>query len=139
MSRRGASNWPDNTASQNMFLNIFFVDHSSTAAAEHGSDFRNSGERSVTFLSVEWTPSRPKRSAYMLRKTMIALAKPTARTSGLTVEAFAHGGGRGHGGGFGGGGHMSGFGGARIGSGFGSGFAGSHFGAALGLALFGLV
>jgi hypothetical protein len=75
----------------------------------------------------------------MLRKTMIVLAKPTALTSGLTVEAFAHGGGRGHGGGFGGGGQMSGFGGARIGSGFGSGFAGSHFGAALGLALFGLL
>ena len=75
----------------------------------------------------------------MLRKTMIVLAMPTALTSGLTVEAFAHVGGRGHGGGFGGGGHMSGFGGARIGSGFGSGFAGSHFGAALGLALFGLV
>ena len=75
----------------------------------------------------------------MLRKTMIVLAMPTALTSGLTVEAFAHGGGRGHGGGFGGGGHMSGFGGARIGGGFGSGFAGSHFGAALGLALFGLV
>ena len=33
----------------------------------------------------------------MLRKTMIVLAKPTALTSGLTVEAFAHGGGRGHG------------------------------------------
>ena len=75
----------------------------------------------------------------MLRKTMIVLAMPTALTSGLTVEAFAHGGGRGHAGGFGGGGQMSGFGGARIGSGFGSGFAGSHFGAALGLALFGLV
>jgi hypothetical protein len=28
-----------------MFLNIFFVHHSSTAAAEHGSDFRNPGER----------------------------------------------------------------------------------------------
>ena len=41
----GASNWRDNTASQNMFLNIFFVDHSSTAAAEHGSDFRDPGER----------------------------------------------------------------------------------------------
>ena len=75
----------------------------------------------------------------MLRKTMIVLAKPTALTRGLTVEAFAHGGGRGHGGGFGGSGQMSGFGGARIGSGFGSRFAGSHFGAALGLALFGLV
>jgi hypothetical protein len=75
----------------------------------------------------------------MLRKTMIVLAKAAALTSGLTFDAFAHGGGRGHGGGFGGGGHMGGFGGARIGSGFGSGFAGSHFGAALGLALFGLV
>ena len=75
----------------------------------------------------------------MLRKTMIVLAKAAALTSGLTVEVFAHGGGRGHGGGFGGGGHMGGFGGARIGSGFGSGFAGSHFGATLGLALFGLV
>ena len=53
----------------------------------------------------------------MLRKTMIALAKPTALTSGLTVEAFAHGGGRGHGGGFAHGGHMNGLGGARIGSG----------------------
>ena len=75
----------------------------------------------------------------MLRKTMIVLAKAAALTSGLTVDAFAHGGGRGHGGGFGSGGHMSGFGGARIGRGFGSAFAGSHFGAALGLALFGLV
>jgi hypothetical protein len=75
----------------------------------------------------------------MLRKTMIVLAKAAAFTSGLTFDAFAHGGGRGHGGGFGGGGHMGGFGGARIGGGFGSGFAGSHFGAALGLALFGLV
>ena len=75
----------------------------------------------------------------MLRKTMIVLAKAAALTSGPTVEAFPHGGGRGHGGGFRGGGHMGGYGGARIGSGFGSGFAGSHFGAALGLALFGLV
>ena len=75
----------------------------------------------------------------MLRKTMIVLAKAAALTSGLTVDAFAHGGGRGHGNGFGDGGHMGGFGGARIGGGFGSGFAGSHFGAALGLALFGLV
>ena len=75
----------------------------------------------------------------MLRKTMIVLAKPTALTSGLTVEAFAHGGGRGHGGGFGEGGHIGGFGGARIGSRFSSCFAGSHFGTTLGLALFGLV
>jgi hypothetical protein len=41
-----ASNWRDNTASQNMFLNIFVVHHNSTAATEHGSDFRNPGERS---------------------------------------------------------------------------------------------
>jgi hypothetical protein len=27
-------------------LNIFFVHHNSAAAAEHGSDFRNRGERS---------------------------------------------------------------------------------------------
>ena len=75
----------------------------------------------------------------MLRKTMIVLAMPTALTSGLTVEAFEHGDGRGHGGGFAGDGRTGGFGSLRIGSGFGSGFAGSHFGAALGLALFGLV
>jgi hypothetical protein len=75
----------------------------------------------------------------MLRKTMIVLAEAAALTSGLTVDAFAHGDGRGHGGGFGGGGHIGGFGGARIGSGFGSGFAGSRFGAVLALALFGLV
>ena len=75
----------------------------------------------------------------MLRKTMIASAKAVALTGGLTVDAFVHGRGGEHGGGFGGGGHMGGFGGARIGGGFGSGFAGSHFGAALGLALFGLV
>ena len=75
----------------------------------------------------------------MLRKTMIVLAKPTALTSALTVEVFAHRGGRGHGGGFGDGGHIGGFGGARIGSRFSSCFAGSHFGTTLGLALFGLV
>ena len=50
----------------------------------------------------------------MLRKTMIVLAKAAALTSGLTFDAFAHGGSRGHGGGFGGGGHMGGFGGGRI-------------------------
>ena len=38
----------------------------------------------------------PKRVPTMLRKTMIVLAKAAALTSGLTVEAFAHGGGRGH-------------------------------------------
>jgi hypothetical protein len=75
----------------------------------------------------------------MFRKAMIVLAKSAALTSGMTIEAFAHGGGRGHGGGFGGGGHAGGIGDDRIGSGFGSGLAGSHFRAALGLALFGLV
>jgi hypothetical protein len=72
----------------------------------------------------------------MLRKTMIVLATAAALTGGLTVDAFAHGGGGGgggHGGGFGGGhfggGHFGGghFGGAEIGRGFGRGFAGSHF------------
>jgi hypothetical protein len=38
----------------------------------------------------------PKGVPTMLRKTMIILAKGAALTSGLTVEAFAHGGGRGH-------------------------------------------
>jgi hypothetical protein len=41
-----AHNWRDNTASQNMFLNIFAVHHNSTAATEHGSGFRNPGKRS---------------------------------------------------------------------------------------------
>ena len=75
----------------------------------------------------------------MLRKTMIVLAKAAALTSALTVEVFAHRGGRGHAGGFGDGGHIGGFGGARIGSRFSSCFAGSHFGTTLGLALFGRV
>ena len=34
-----------------MFLNIFFAHHNSTAAAEHGSDFRKSGEGSWIFVS----------------------------------------------------------------------------------------
>ena len=38
----------------------------------------------------------PKAVPTMLRKTMIVLAKAAALTSGLTVEAFAHDGGRGH-------------------------------------------
>jgi len=37
----------------------------------------------------------PKGVLTMLGKTMIVLAKAAALTSGLTVEAFAHGGGRG--------------------------------------------
>jgi hypothetical protein len=75
----------------------------------------------------------------MLRTTMGVFVKAAALTSGLTVVAFTHRGGRGHWGGFRGSEHMGGFGGARIGSGFGCGFAGSHFGAALGQVLFGLV
>ena len=63
----------------------------------------------------------------MLRKTMILLAEAAALTSKLTVKAFAHGDGRGHGGGFEDGGHVGGFGAARFAR------------AALGLALFGLV
>src|SRR4029077_12577542 len=73
----------------------------------------------------------------MLRKTMIVLATAAALTGGLTVDAFAHGGGGGgggHGGGFGGGGgHGGGFGGGHFGGGhfggaeIGRGFAGSHF------------
>ena len=60
----------------------------------------------------------------MLRKTMIVLATAAALTGGLTVDAFAHGGGGGgHGGGFGGGGgHGAGFGGGH--------FGGGHFGGA---------
>jgi hypothetical protein len=38
----------------------------------------------------------PKGVLTMLGKTMIVLAKAAALTSGLTAEAFAHGGGRGH-------------------------------------------
>jgi hypothetical protein len=72
----------------------------------------------------------------MLPKTMGVFVKTAALTSGLTVVAFAHRGGRGHWGGFRGSAHLGGFGGTRTGSGFG---CGSHFGAALGLALFGLV
>ena len=69
----------------------------------------------------------------MLRKTMIVLATAAALSAGLTVDAFARGGGGGgghgggfgggHGGGFGGGAHMGGFGG-----GHGGGFGGPHIG-----------
>jgi hypothetical protein len=63
----------------------------------------------------------------MTRKTMIALATAAALTSGLTVDAFAHGGGFG-GGHFGGGNFGGGhFGGPGRGPKFGGGFAGSHF------------
>ena len=58
----------------------------------------------------------------MLRKTIIALLAAAALTGGLTADAFARGGGGGHGGGFGGGGHIGGrFGGAHIGDDFGGG------------------
>ena len=65
----------------------------------------------------------------MLRQTMIVLAPATALTAGLTVDAFARGGG-GHGGGFGGGAHIGGgFGGAHMG-GFGGGARVGGFGGA---------
>ena len=67
----------------------------------------------------------------MLRKTMIALLTTAALSGGLTADAFARGGGGGHGGGFGGGGHIGGgFGGAHMGGGF----DGGHF-AGRGMAL----
>ena len=37
-----------------------------------------------------------RKTMIVLAKTMIVLAKAAALTSGLTVEAFAHGGGRRH-------------------------------------------
>jgi hypothetical protein len=74
----------------------------------------------------------------MLRKTMIVFAEAASLTSGLTVEAFARGRIRGHGGGFAGM-RMGGFSGARINSGLGFAFEGSYFGVAFGLALFGLL
>src|SRR6266404_9104104 len=67
----------------------------------------------------------------MLRKTMIVLATAAALTGGLTADAFARGGGGGHGGGGFGGGHGGGFGGGHAG-GFGGGhiggFGGGHIG-----------
>ena len=60
----------------------------------------------------------------MVRNTLIVLATAAALTGGLTVGAFAHGGGGGFGGGHFGGGHFGGGGG--IGRGFSRGFAGSH-------------
>ena len=77
----------------------------------------------MTFLSVEMDAVASEGVRTMLRKTMIVLASVAALTGGLTVDAFAHGGGGGggHGGGFGGGG---GHGGGH----FGGGFGGGHFG-----------
>jgi hypothetical protein len=63
----------------------------------------------------------------MLRKTMIIFATAAALTAGLTADAFARGGGGGHGGGFGGG-HAGGFGGGDAG-GFGG---GAHIGGGFG-------
>src|SRR5262245_46776973 len=80
-------------------------------------------------------PRSPEGVCTMLRQTMIVLATATALTAGLTVHAFARGGG-GHGGGFGGGAHIGGgFGGARmggvgVGPRVGGGFGRSHFSAA---------
>jgi hypothetical protein len=48
------------------------------------------------FVSRMDAVASQKECPTMFRKTMIVLAKAAALTSGLTVEAFAHGGGRGH-------------------------------------------
>jgi hypothetical protein len=100
----------------------------------HRSVFRSANDHNFFVSRMDAVASEGVRT--MLRKTMIVLTTVAALTGGLTVDAFAHGGGGsggGHGAGFGGGGgHGSGFGGghfggAEIGRGFGRGFAGSHF------------
>jgi hypothetical protein len=50
----------------------------------------NDRECIVNVLSVEWTPSRPKRSASMLLETMIVLALVASTVSAMRA-AFAHG------------------------------------------------
>src|SRR5260221_9622436 len=70
-----------------------------------------------------WTRGPRPKEDQMLRKTMIVLATAAALTGGLTADAFARGGGGGHGGGGFGGGHAGGFGGGHIG-----GFGGGHIG-----------
>src|SRR5260221_8628251 len=78
-----------------------------------------------------WTRGPRPKEDQMSRKTMIVLATAAALTGGLTADAFARGGGGGHGGGGFGGGHAGGFGGGHIG-GFGRGhirgFGGGHVG-----------
>src|SRR5260370_2086828 len=78
-----------------------------------------------------WTRGPRPKEDQMLRKTMIVLATAAALTSGLTADAFARGGGGGHGGGGFGGGHAGGFGGGHIG-GFGGGHVGGFSGAHVG-------
>jgi hypothetical protein len=97
----------------------------------HRSDFRSANDHDFFVSRMDAVASEGVRT--MLRKTMIVLATVAALTGGLTVDAFAHGGGGGgggHGGGFGGGGgHGGGFGGGHFGGGFGGGhFGGGHFG-----------
>src|SRR6478735_6619989 len=53
MSRQGGSDRHDNTASQNMFFNIFFVHHNSTAAAEHRSDLRYQANDREFFVRMD--------------------------------------------------------------------------------------
>jgi hypothetical protein len=74
MSRRGAFNWRDNTASQNMFLNIFFPHHKSTAAAEHRSDFAIQANDREFFVSRMDAVASQKECQPMLGKTMIVLS-----------------------------------------------------------------
>jgi uncharacterized membrane protein len=82
---------------------------------------------------IEMDAQASERSIPMLRKTMIVLATAAALTGGLTVDAFARGGGggghMGGGGGHmgGGGGHIGGFGGAHMGGGFGGPHMGGGF------------
>ena len=73
-----------------MFLNIFFVHHNCMDLI-----FGIKASDREFFVSRMDAVASQKESS-MLHKTMIVLAKAAALTSGLTVEAFAHGGGRGH-------------------------------------------
>jgi hypothetical protein len=90
----------------------------------------------IAMFSIEMDATASGRSNAMLRKTMIVLATAAILTAGLTVDAFARGGGGGGHGGGGGGGHIGGgFGGGHIGGGFGGvrmggglgGMGGRHF------------
>jgi hypothetical protein len=73
MSRRSASNWRDSAASQNIFLNIFFVHHNSPAARRSMDLIFEAKDRECSVGRMDAVAA--KRSASMLRKTMIVLAK----------------------------------------------------------------
>ena len=83
MSRRSASNWRNNTANPNMFLNIFFVHHNCMDLI-----FGIKASDREFFVSRMDAVASQKESS-MLHKTMIVLAKAAALTSELTAEAFA--------------------------------------------------